>query len=63
MTSLTRLACAFVELAGKSKQDTAPRKLRLIPNANAGTTYRESWQIDSGEDEGAPPLRLVGAAC
>jgi hypothetical protein len=23
MTSRTRLACAFVELAGKSKQDTA----------------------------------------
>jgi hypothetical protein len=41
MASETRLACAFVELAGKSKQDTAPRKLRLIPCANSGTDYRE----------------------
>jgi hypothetical protein len=32
MASWTRLACAFVELAGKSKQDIAPRKLCLIPN-------------------------------
>ncbi len=45
MASWTRLACAFVELAGKSKQDTAPRKLRLIPNTNAGTAYRESWSL------------------
>jgi hypothetical protein len=33
MASETRLACAFVELAGKSKRDTASRKLRLIPCA------------------------------
>jgi hypothetical protein len=35
MASWTRLACPIIELAGKSKQDTAPRKLRFIPCANS----------------------------
>ena len=43
MTNWTRLACAFVELAGKSKQDTAPRNYVLSP-----TQMREPLTAKAG---------------
>jgi hypothetical protein len=43
MTNWTQLACAFVELAGKSKQDTAPRNYVLSP-----TQMREPLTAKAG---------------